>query len=143
MIFTFDDDNKSLISKVVNLPCNIHLFKVPNKPVVTLPNGEMGGSFEESFETSDFIDACFESTLLKMNPKISKAEFTNSFSVGKPFYPQIVNFLKSKSLPSYLPNKIEIAESMATSCITEPETYVKLAELIRTIRVDNPINVKI
>lgn len=143
MIFTFDDDNKSLISKIVNLPSNVHLFKVPNKPVVTLSNGEKGGSFEESFEASDFIDACFETTLLKMDPTISKVEFTNLFSVGKSFYPQIVSFLKSKSLSIYLPNKIEIAESMATSCITEPETYVKLAELIRTIRLDNPINVKI
>jgi hypothetical protein len=143
MIFTFDDDNKSLISKIVNLPCNVHLFKVPNKPVVTLQNGDKGGSFEESFEANDFIDACFETTLLKINPQIPKSEFANLFSSGKSFYPQIVNFLKSKGMSSYLPNKIEIAESMATSCIAEPETYVKLAELIRTIRLDNPINVKI
>lgn len=143
MIFTFDDDDKSLIAKIVDLPCNVHLFKVPSDPVVTLPSGEKGGSFEESFDASDFIDACFETTLLKMNPEISKTEFANLFSVGKSFYPQIVNFLKSKNMPSYLPNKIEIAESMATSCIAEPETYIKLAELIRSLRLNSPINVKI
>ena len=143
MIFTFDDDDKSLISKIGSVPSNVHLFKVPTKPAVTLSNGQKGGAFEESFESNDFIDACFETTLLKMNPQVSKAEFTNRFILDKSFYPQIVQFLKSKGLSSYLPNKIEIAESMATSCITEPETYVELADLIKDIRLSNPVNIKI
>lgn len=41
------------------------------------------------------------------------------------------------------PSKIEIAEHMAVSCDAEPETYVKLAELIKDIRSNNPVKVKI
>ena len=143
MIFTFDDDSKSLISGIGNVPSNVHLFKVPTKAVVTFSNGEKGGSFEESFEASDFIDACFETTLLKMNPHVSKAEFANVFTSDKSFYPQIVKFLKLKGLSKHAPKKIEIAISMATACVTEPETYVELAELIKSIRLDNPVDVKI
>lgn len=142
MIFTFDDDDKPLISKIGNVPSNVHLFKVPNKPVVTLPNGQMGGSFEESFKACDFIDACFETTLLKMNPQISKDEFTKFFDHNKPFHKQIKKFVYLKGISSE-PSKIEIAEHMAVSCNTEPETYVKLSELIKDIRSNNPVKVKI
>jgi len=143
MIFTFDDDDKPLIARLGGLANNIHLFKVPYSPTITLPDGQKGGSFEESFEPSDFIDACFETTLLKMNPQVSKAEFTNTFIEDKSFYSQIVKFLQSKGLANDRPNKIEIAESMATCCITEPETYIELAKLIKDIRLNNPVNVKI
>jgi hypothetical protein len=143
MIFTFDDDDKSLIAGIGSLPSNIHLFKVPYSPTVTLPNGQKGGSFEESFEPSDFIDACFETTLLKANPQVVKQDFSNVFDSDKPFYPQIVQFLKQQGLQSYLPSKPEIAENMATTCVAEPETYVKLAELIKNIRFQNPVKVKI
>jgi len=143
IIFTFDDDDKRLITKLGRIAKNIHLFKIPYSPTITLPDGQKGGSFEESFEPSDFIDACFETTLLKMNPQVSKAEFTKAFIEDKSFYSQIVKFLQSKGLTNYCPNKIEIAESMATGCITEPETYIELAKLIKDIRLNNPVNVKI
>lgn len=139
MIFTFDDDNKSLISRLGQQPDNIYLFKVPSSPVVTLPNGDYGGSFEESFEASDFIDALFETTLLKRNPQVDKQQFVDSFDAALPFYDQSVKYLRAQNLPSYLPSKIEIAEHMATECDPEPETYVKLAELIKQIRSENPV----
>jgi hypothetical protein len=142
MIFTFDDDDKSKISALGTLPSNIHLFKVPCTPTVTLPNGDQGGSFEESFESSDFIDACFETAFLKGNPQIPKQDLINVFDSGKPFYPQVVEFLKQQGLAYTLP-KPEIAENMATACGVEPETYIALADLIKRIRIDNPIKVKI
>lgn len=143
MIFTFDDDDKSLITGLGAQPSNIHLFKVPFSPVVTLPNGQKGGSFEESFEPSDFIDACFDTSLLKANPQVIKQDFINIFNSAKPFYPQIVKFLKQKGLQSYLPSKPEIAEHMATSCTSEPQTYVELAKLLKDIRLQYPVKVKI
>ena len=142
MIFTFDDDDKSIISKIGNVPSNVYLFKVPNNPAVTLANGEQGGSFEESFQANEFIDACFDTTLLKMNPQISKSEFVNFFDTGKSFYPQIEKFLWSKGLSSCKPKKIEIAESLAIDCVHIPETYVELAKLIKEIRLKYPVNTK-
>ncbi|EJL6727510.1 TOPRIM nucleotidyl transferase/hydrolase domain-containing protein [Vibrio parahaemolyticus] len=143
MIFTFDDDNKSLISGLGQQPDNIYLFKVPSSPVVTLPNGDRGGSFEESFKASDFINALFDTTLLKRNPQVNKQQFIASFDPALPFYDQSVKYLRAQNLQSYLPSKIEIAEHMATECDPEPETYVKLAELIKRIRSENPVQVKI
>ncbi|WP_413114086.1 TOPRIM nucleotidyl transferase/hydrolase domain-containing protein [Thaumasiovibrio sp. DFM-14] len=143
MIFTFDDDNKSLINGLGQQPDNIYLFKVPFSPVVTLPNGDIGGSFEESFEASDFINALFETTLLKLNPQVVKSQFIASFNPTHPFYDQSVKYLRAQNLQSYLPSKIEIAEHMAAECDPEPDTYVKLAELIKRIRSENPVQIKI
>lgn len=143
MIFTFDDDDKKLISKIGNIPSNFHLFKVPYQPTVTLPNGDLGGSFEESFKPSDFIDACFDTVILKSNPQISKQDFINVFNPGKPFYTQMVKFLKVKGLSIYALPKPEIAENMAVSSTPEPDTYIKLAALIKKIRSNNPVKVKI
>ena len=143
MIFTFDDDDKSLTAGIGLVSSNIHLFKVPFSPPVTLSNGQKGGSFEESFEPHDFIEACFETTLLKENQQILKQDFIKIFDSNKLFYKQIVNFLKQQGLQSYLPSKLEIAEEMAINCVDVPETYVKLAELIKNIRLHYPIKVKI
>lgn len=143
MIFTFDDDNKSLISSLGQVPANVHLFKIPYKPAVTFKDGQKGGSFEESFGANDFIDACFETTLLKMNPQVLKSDFIIYFDENKPFHAQIVKFLKSQGLATYTPSKIEIAEHMATNCNSVPETYVKLADLIKKIRSQEPVKVKI
>ena len=142
MIFTFDDDDKKLISKIGTIPSNFHLFKVPNQPTVTLPNGDTGGSFEESFAPSDFINACFETAILKSNPQVLKQDFISVFNSRKPFYAQMVNFLKAQGLSIYTLPKPEIAENMAVSCTPEPDTYIKLAELIKQIRFKNPVNVK-
>lgn len=143
IIFTFDDDEPSLIASLDDLPNNIYLFKVPSEPVVTLSNQYKGGSFEESFESSYFIDACFETTLLKANPQIIKQDFINVFDSTKPFYSQIVQFLNKKGITNPIPKKTEIAEEMATTCITVPETYIKLAQLIRDIRSKHPIKVRL
>lgn len=143
MIFTFDDDDKKLIAKIGNVPQNVYMFKVPYQPVVTFPNGDLGGSFEESFLPEDFIDACFETTLLKENPQIEKQEFISYFDSKKPFYKQIVIYLQEKGLANFLPNKIEIAEELACSVDQEPETYLQLAKLIREVREQYPIKVKI
>lgn len=142
IIFTFDDDDPSLVPNSINLPNNIHLFKIPFQPVVTFSNGYRGGSFEESFEVSTFIDACFETTLLKANPQINKQDFTNIFDSEKPFYPQIVKFLKQKGITNSVPKKIEIAEEMAVTCTPELDTYTKLAQLIKDIRSKYPVRVK-
>lgn len=142
MIFTFDDDDKKLISKIGTIPSNFHLFKVPNQPTVTLPNGDLGGSFEESFEPNDFIDACFETAILKSNHQVSKQDFMKVFDSNKPFYAQMVKFLKANGSASYLLPKPEIAENMAVSCIPVPDTYIKLAKLIKKIRFENPVKVK-
>lgn len=143
MIFTFDDDDKKLISKIGTIPSSFHLFKVPNQPTVTLLNGELGGSFEESFDPSDFIDACFETAILKSNPQVSKQDFISVFNSRKPFYAQMIKFLKAQSLSIYALPKPEIAEIMAVSCTPVPDTYRKLAELIKRIRTKNPVKVKI
>ncbi len=143
MIFTFDDDDPSKVPSSGTLPSNIHLFKVPFSPAVTLSNGLQGGSFEESFKSSDFIEACFETDFMKGNPQISKQDFINVFDSGKPFYAQIVTYLKGKGFSTYTLPKPEIAENMAASCNTEPDTYVELAKLIRNIRTEEPVKVKI
>ena len=139
MIFTFDDDDKKKVPNHKEAPVHSYFFKIPQQPVVTLPNGDMGGSFEESFEPKDFIEACFETTLIKQNPQIEKQDFKNNFNESMPFYNQIVKFLQEKGLKSYLPSKIEIAENLATTCDPEPTTYVQLAELIKNIREQHPV----
>lgn len=143
MIFTFDDDNPSIIKNLGVLPNNIYLFKVPFTPVVTFPNGYQGGSFEESFDSSTFINACFETTLLKNNPQIIKQDFIDAFDSKKPFYSQIIQFLEQKGLKNSVPKKTEIAEEMAVNCTPEPNTYIKLAQLIKEIRSNHPVKVKI
>ena len=143
MIFTFDDDNPSIIKSLGVLPNNIYLFKVPFTPVVTFPNGYQGGSFEESFDSSTFINACFETTLLKNNPQIIKQDFIDAFDSKKPFYSQIIQFLEQKGLKNSVPKKTEIAEEMAVNCTPEPNTYIKLAQLIKEIRSNHPVKVKI
>ena len=143
MIFTFDDDDPSKVPSKNTLPSNAHLFKVPCTPTVTLPNGLQGGSFEESFKSCDFIDACFETDFLKANPQVSKQSFISNFDKTKPFYTQIVKFLKELGLSTYTLPKPEIAENMAVSCTPEPDTYIKLADLIKQIRTKYPVKVKI
>ena len=139
MIFTYNDDSKgkSAIKNYINMPGNIHLFKVPYQPVVHLPDGKIGGSFAESFAPKDFINACFNTTLLKSNPDIRKQDFSKVFQHNKPYYTQIVDFLKDKNLSNYLPCKVEIAESMARYCKNEPSTYHELASLIKEICKNN------
>jgi predicted ATP-dependent endonuclease of OLD family len=143
MIFTFDDDDKSIIKALGVLPKNIHLFKVPSTPIVTFSNGQQGGSFEESFKPSDFINACFETAFLKANPQIAKQDFIDIFDSKKPFYDQIVKFLQQQALQTYILPKPEIAENMAVACSPEPDTYIKLANLIKQIRTQTPVKVKI
>ncbi|WP_223157572.1 TOPRIM nucleotidyl transferase/hydrolase domain-containing protein, partial [Vibrio cholerae] len=143
MIFTYDDDDPSKVPPLNSLPSNIHLFKVPCLPTVTLPSGQQGGSFEESFDCRDFIDACFETTFLKNNPKVLKQDFISVFDSSKPFYAQIVNFLKTQGVATYVLPKPEIAENMAVACEPIPDTYQKLADLIKKIRVQTPVKVKI
>ncbi|MGB5444939.1 MAG: hypothetical protein WBM99_05455 [Psychromonas sp.] len=141
MIFTHGDDSKSrtTIKNFTNMPANIHLFKVPYQPVVHLPDGKIGGSFAESFAPKDFINACFNTTLLKSNPDIRKQDFSKIFQHNQPYYTQIVNFLQNKNLNNYLPCKVEIAEAMASSCKNEPITYHELAKLIKGICTNNSV----
>jgi len=143
MIFTYDDDDPSKVPEKNTLPSNVYLFKVPCTPTVTLSNGRQGGSFEESFNYCDFINACFETNFLKDNPQISKQSFIDVFKKTKPFYAQIVKFLKSQGASAYVLPKPEIADYMAVSCTPVPDTYTKLADLIKQIRTENPVNVKI
>lgn len=143
MIFTFDDDDPYITKSLGVLPNNIYLFKVPFTPVVTFSDGYQGGSFEESFDSITFINACFETTLLKNNPHIIKQDFINAFDSKKPFYSQIVQFLKQKGLKNSVPKKTEIAEEMAVTCTPEPNTYIKLAQLIKEIRSNHPIKVRL
>jgi len=143
MVFTFDDDDKKLVSKLGGVPQNVYMFKIPYKPVVTFPNGESGGSFEESFLPEDFVNACFETTLLRENSHIEKQNFIKYFDSKKPFYKQIVIYLKERGLTNYLPNKIEIAEELACNVNPVPDTYFRLEKLIREIRKQHPIQIKI
>lgn len=142
MIFTFDDDTPNKVPKTSHLPANAHLIKIPQFPVVNLPNGQRGGSFEESFTPNDFVEACFKTALLKGSPNIKKADFRTFFDPKQPFYAQIVKFLQAKGLSSYAPSKVEIAVHLATSCDPIPSTYTALADLIRQIRKKHPIQVK-
>ncbi len=143
MIFTYNDDSKgkSAIKNFTNMPSNIHLFKVPYQPVVYLPDGKIGGTFAESFAPKDFINACFNTTLLKSHPDIHKQDFSKIFEDKKPYYRQIVNYLQNKNLINNLPCKVEIAESMASSCKNEPNTYHELASLIKEICKDHSVSV--
>ncbi|MEH0715890.1 TOPRIM nucleotidyl transferase/hydrolase domain-containing protein [Vibrio owensii] len=143
MIFTFDDDDPSKVPTQSSLANNIHLFKVPCTPTIQLASGQQGGSFEESFIPQDFIDACFDTNYLQANTHIKKQDFQAVFNPNKPFYPQIVNFLKSKQSAIYALPKPEIAENMAVACNPIPSTYVHLANLIKQIRQQYPVEVKI
>ncbi|MFA0507264.1 TOPRIM nucleotidyl transferase/hydrolase domain-containing protein [Vibrio sp. 10N.222.54.B12] len=143
MIFTFDDDDPSKVPAPNSLTNNIHLFKVPCTPTVQLTSGQQGGSFEESFLPQDFIDACFDTDYLRANTHIKKQDFEGVFSPTKPFYPQMVNFLKSRKSAIYALPKPAIAENIAVACNPIPPTYVGLGDLIKTIRQQYPVEVKI
>lgn len=142
MVFTFDDDDKNKVPKLENAPINAHFFKIPQEPVVTLANGDKGGSFEESFPARDFIDACFETSLLRSYSSINKSDFESCFVESKPFYAQMVKFLQRSGCTNYTPSKIEIAEWLAVSCEKIPRTYTALAALIQKIRAAQPVQVK-
>ena len=142
MIFTFDDDDKNAVPKTDEIPEYGELFKIPSSPVVTLSSGVMGGSFEESFDSQDFIDACFNTTLLKKHPHITQADFLKTFCKNTSFFNQIKKFLVSQNVKPDGLSKLEIAEHMARHCNPIPNTYVMLAALIKEIRVKYPLKVK-
>lgn len=142
MIFTFDDDDRNRVPNTKRAPENSHFFRIPQNPVVKLPNGDVGGSFEESFSQEQFIDACFETSLLKRNPNVEKRDFKAAFQSDRPFYDQIVKFLQSAGVNDFVPSKVEITENLAISYESVPDTYVALAQLIRELRDAEPIKVK-
>lgn len=144
MIVTFDDDldgkNPKKVPLKNTLANNIHLFPIPQSPAVIFKDGSTGGSFEESFLPNDFISACFNTGLLKSHPRIKEKDFKLVFENSKPFYPQIIKFLKDQNLPTFEPSKTEIAFYMAKNCKEIPDTYIKLKELLESLRKKHPIS---
>lgn len=144
MVVTFDNDmdgkNPKKVPSQASLERNIHLFPIPESPVVTLNDGTTGGSFEESFTSDDFISACFNTAILKNNQSIRQQDFQAVFDSDKPYHPQMIKFLKGLGLNNYCPSKTEIAFYLARNCQTIPYTYIKLKQLLENLRLQYPIS---
>jgi predicted ATP-dependent endonuclease of OLD family len=139
IIVTFDDDNDGKrISKTIKDPL-INTFKIPSSPVVTYRNGEIGGSFEESFSPECFIIASFKSLAIDSKVAGKESEFRSVFNPVKPWVSQLTNFISSNGENPSSINKVEIAKNMVSSCLSIPKTFEDLATLVRNTRLSNPI----
>lgn len=139
IIVTFDDDiDGKRISKTIDHPL-ITLFKMPINPVVKFKNESEGGSFEECFSPECFIESSFKQQAID-NIVLSKIEdFKRTFNLRRPWVSQLANFIESNGGNPASINKVQIAENMVASCSPIPETFKKLAILIKQIREQNPI----
>lgn len=117
----------------------ITLFPIPSEPIVCYPCGHRGGSFEESFPVSDFVDASLSAVISEHEPSSLREEFLNICDSEQPWDPQLRKFLHSKGIAGCSPTKPDRAVELAESCTEFPETFSRLASLIQTIRRQHPI----
>lgn len=112
---------------------------IPSSPVVTFNNGHKGGSFEEAFEPTFFIDTCFQNSFMPSNIVSLKQDFINVFDSNKPWISQISEFCKAHQYIDFGKCKVALAEDLAENCIAIPSSFNDLATLINQTRLAHPI----
>ncbi|WP_020683328.1 TOPRIM nucleotidyl transferase/hydrolase domain-containing protein [Marinobacterium rhizophilum] len=139
IIVTFDDDiDGKRISNAIHDPL-ITTFKIPYSPLVTYSNGEIGGSFEESFTPDCFIESSFKPRAIDSKVVEKETDFRNVFNPSRPWVSQLASFISSNGGNPDSINKVEIAKNMVESCSAIPKTFEELAKLVRQVRITNPI----
>ncbi|MGE3522314.1 MAG: TOPRIM nucleotidyl transferase/hydrolase domain-containing protein [Candidatus Dadabacteria bacterium] len=116
-----------------------YIFLVPQKPVVTFSNGHMGGSYEEIYPVSFFIDICFTIDIMPENILEKKNAFEKSFDPNKSWFGQIMKFSYKNGFPEFADKKVELAISLADKCREIPTDIKRLAELVSEVREKYPI----
>jgi len=117
----------------------IHFFPIPKTPVVEYPGGHHGGSFEESFETGDFLEACFDRSIVPEKISRQRDDFKGIFEPSKPWLEQVRKYCARHDFKEWKAKKPVLAEYLATHYKTIPETYIELAGLIQRVRDEHPV----
>lgn len=116
-----------------------YIFLVPQRPVVTFSNGHMGGSYEEIYPVSLFIDICFTTDIMQESILEKRKAFERSFDPDKPWFGQITKFCYENGFPEFPDKKVELAISLADKCREIPTDIKLLAKLVSEVREKYPI----
>ena len=117
----------------------VFFHSIPTSPVVEFPHGHRGGSFEESFAATDFLAACFSPPVLPHEISERRQQFESLFEPGKPWLDQVRKFCAQHGFKDWSARKPILAERLAEDCAATPDTYEKLANLIRDVRQQHPV----
>ncbi len=144
IIVTYDNDLDGQrisrkISQYTNNTNHIALLTIPSHKVVTYNNGHQGGSFEEAFDPAHFIDVCFAEMFMPAHIVEQKTQFLTDFDVDKPWLSQVCEFCKTNGYMNFGSCKVKLAQELASSCPTLPQSFTDLASLIVQTRQNNPV----
>jgi len=117
----------------------VYFFPIPSTPVVEFVDGHRGGSFEESFDLTDFLDACFSTEIVPERISRERQAFERRFDPAKPWLPQVRKFCAEMADMDWKLRKPKLAEYLAWNCSRIPDTYRELARIIQKVRQDYPV----
>ena len=144
IVVTFDNDEsgKRISSAISNLDINdelVSVVTVPKNPVVSFSSGHKGGSFEEAFNSHDFVTTCFLKGIMDDALLSKRTEFEKIFNPINPWYSQVAQFCHNHGEKKFISRKVKLAVELAASCNTIPETFIHLAELLTEVRAKHPV----
>jgi len=144
VVVTHDNDPESIISvnrcaKEGLLEGATHVLPLPVVPVVTYPNGHVGGAFEECFPVDVFLDAAFTDEILPRPVVGQRGAFERFFDPTKPWFAQLRSFCAENGVLDLPIRKPLLAKRLANSCDDLPLSFSRLVALIRRIRAEHPV----
>jgi predicted ATP-dependent endonuclease of OLD family len=144
IVVTYDNDEEgkkapSVIDRFYSNRKLLYPVTIPNKPVVRYTSGHIGGSFEEAFEPQDFINACFQKSIIDTHLLSEKFSFQKRFKPDVPWYSQIARFCKENGDKKFTSRKVDLAIELAESCETIPSTFQDLAAALSEVRAKFPV----
>lgn len=140
-IITYDDDinGKKFIEDLkreYNHDQRITFFKIPINPIIKYKEGIVGGSFEEIFDKSFFIESCFSNEFLKDKPENHLNIFLKDFCDTKPWFKQVEKYFYSIQ---EMINKVDLAIFLSERITEVPETIIRLVDVLKEVRMNYPI----
>ena len=140
-IITYDDDyyGKKFIEDLqreYNDEPKITFFKIPISPKIKYEGGILGGSFEEMFDKSFFLESCFSNEFLKESPEAHLNIFLKTFCATKPWFKQVEKYFYSIQ---QMINKVDLAIYLSETITEAPETIIRLVDLLKNVRMNYPI----
>lgn len=117
----------------------VRFYPIPGSPVVQFPDGHRGGSFEESFENKDFLEACFSTNIVPEEISRRRPLIEQQFDPVKPWLEQLRKFCAQSGFTDWTARKPHLAKHLAINCSEIPQTYKELAGIIRKTREQYPV----
>ncbi|CAN7567649.1 MULTISPECIES: TOPRIM nucleotidyl transferase/hydrolase domain-containing protein [Pseudomonas] len=139
IIVTYDDDLPGKKASMNISDTLITTFKIPQTPVVNYSDGSSGGSLEEVFTPENFMQACFEKDVIANFSHDMQVSFRSTFKIKEPWFSQFAKFIEQNNGRACSINKVRLAEHMAESCASVPDTFKALAETVLSLRKIHPI----